>query len=472
MKQAGIPSTSGGTLVRSFIHTPSLLLWLLLAAAAPAEQLVFLDFDTFTDDVSDDGKDHDYSLPERVDITALLNEKFAAYPVTFTSASPSTGLFSTLYFNVGLSDAGDIDFQNTDKFDSATIHIPKLLEIAGLAAPFSVPDVTIASVNIAAHETLHLLGTRHHDSYLPIGGGVPAPFVGSGYTPAFPGPATADLSAKEFNSLTGSIGFSAGKLLDPELFIGPRSAVKLLLDEFFDVDVDSADANEAMFPQPLELKTIPIPNPFAGDPVLGSFEIFADVAVVEEASIEMMDFAPVPESDYYAFFAEAGDLVHVEVLSDILDFRLSAFDATAVLLDPAAGFVPMDWFAAAEAAVSFDERESSDAFLWDVGIPATGPYVVEVTHDFGAGTSDGRMFGEYELLIYRLRAVVVPEASTLLLAILGVSLAACPGRLLIRDRLAIVAKPRARSSSEVKRMKTVCMDAIQSYQYTPRSGLT
>ena len=391
---------------------------ILISAAASAGQIVFLDFDSFTDGFSDDGKDYVYSAPERAAIVDILNDKFADYPVTFTATTPAVGFFSTVYFNVGLSDADDIDFQNTKKSDTARIHIPKLLEVAGLTAPFSVPDVTIASANIAAHETLHLLGTRHHDSYLPIGGGVPSGFVGGGYTPPIPGPISALLSDKEFNSLTTSIGFSAAKLLDPDLFVGPRSAVKLLLDEFIDLDVDSSDANFATAPQPLVLKTIPIPNPFPDDPMLGSFAIFADVAVVEEASIEMSDFLDVPESDYYGIFAEAGDLIHVEVLSEILDFRLSPFDATVALLDPSAGFAPLPWFHPG-GAINHDERESSDAFIWDVAIPATGVYVIEVTHDYGVGTSDGRMYGEYEMLVYRFHAVLIPEPSTFLLAALA-----------------------------------------------------
>ncbi|WP_425395751.1 hypothetical protein [Aeoliella sp.] len=379
-----------------------------------AFQLVVLDFDTFTDGTSDDGKDHVYTPAERDAIVTILNEKFAPYPVAFTDVEPTTGLFSKVYFNSGLAGAGDVDFQNKKKIDDASIHIPKLLETATLTAPFdSTTEIIPASVNIAAHETLHLLGTRHHDSYLPIGTGVPSTFVGSGYVPVFPGPAAAMLSSKEFNSLTTSIGFSAAKLLDPDLFIGPRSAVKLLHEEFLDLDVDSADANLATDPQPLELKTIPIPNPLPGDPVFGDAEFFADVVIVEEASIEVADGTTEGvESDYYEFYAEAGDIMHIEVMSDILDFRLSpTFDAMVALLDPAAALAPVPWFTG--SAVSFDERETdSDAFLWDVTIPAPGTYVIEVTHDFVPSLSDGRKYGEYEMLVYRLRAHRVPEPGT------------------------------------------------------------
>jgi hypothetical protein len=395
----------------------ALLAGLLLSTPASAQQLFVLDFDTFTDTVSDEAKDHLYSPVQRGAIVDMLNDKFASYPVSFSATAPAMGDYSTIFFNVGLSEADNIDFRNLDRSDDARIHIPKLLEVSGLTPPFTPADLEIASINIAAHEALHLLGTRHHDSYLPIGGGPPTAAIGLDYTPAYIGPAMATLTAKEFNSLTTSIGFSAEKLLDRDLFIGPRSAIKLLLDEFIDLEFDSADANIGTAPQPLELKTIPIPNPFT-DPVVSGLRLFADVAVVKEGSIDVKPFSdpPVPESDYYEISAEKDDFIHIEVWSDQLDFRLSSFDATVVLRDSVT-FTPVPW-PTAFFATSFDERESSDAFLWDVRIPVTGTYVIEVTHDYGPGTSEpGRMFGEYEMLVYRLRAV--PEPSALLLALLA-----------------------------------------------------
>ena len=389
---------------------------LLLSGRTDAAQLVVLDFDFFTDDISDDGKDHFYTPAERGAIVSTLNAKFSGFPVAFTDIDPGVGLYSKVYFNVGLSDAGDVDFQNTKKIDDASIHIPKLLEIAGLTAPFAPADVTVASVNIAAHETLHLLGTRHHDSFLPIGGGVPTPFIGSGFDPDFPGPAAATLTGKEFNSLTTSIGFSAPKLLDPTLFIGPRSGVKLLLDEFLDLDVDSADANDIMAPQMLTLKTIPIPNKMPAAPGDPEIVFFADVAVVEEGFIEPSDppFGPAPEGDYYSFFASEGDIMHIEVLSSILDYRLGDTVNTKVaVLDPSLAYSPVPWFTS--TAINDDERESTDSLIFDLAMPSTGMFVIEVF----SGPPDG--LGEYEMLVYRLHAVVVPEPNA---AVLGAMAAA------------------------------------------------
>ncbi len=413
-------------------------LWGLFAWAAPpiqAAQLVVLDFDSFTDGVSDDGKDYVYSPAERTAIVALLNEKFAAYPVSFTDLDPGIGLFSKVYFNVGLADAGDIDFQNTKKIDDASIHIPKLLEIAGLSAPYSPADVTIASVNIAAHETLHLLGARHHDSFLPLGGGVPSSGIGAGFEPDFPGPAMATLTGKELMSLTTSIGFSAGKLLAPDLFIGPRTGLKLMLDTFTDVDIDSADANDILMPQPLMLTTIPLPNTMPHPPGSPEVLFFADVVVVEEGSITPFDppLPPIPAGDYYEFFAKEGDLIHIEVLSRILDYRLGdTFDTKVAVLDPTAAYSPVPWHSG--PAINDDERESTDSFLHDLIIPKTGFYVIEVFSTTGPGKD---VFGEYEMLVYRINAVVVPEPTTA-----GLTGAALVSLWFARNRRRCAGRPR------------------------------
>jgi len=55
----------------------------------------------------------------------------------------------------------------------ASVHIPKVMEFAGMSDPFSSAAVVIASVNTTAHETGHLLGLRHYDSFLMPGTGFP-----------------------------------------------------------------------------------------------------------------------------------------------------------------------------------------------------------------------------------------------------------------------------------------------------------
>jgi len=409
------------------MRTISLFLLFALAcssALAGFPQTVLLDYDTYTD-VGGDPADYLYSPPERSAIVDTLNDKFAAYPVTFTNTAPSSGPYSTVFFNKGLS-FGEIDFQNKKMSDIAELHAPKLLEVAGIPLGTATPsEVVQTSINIGAHETLHILGTRHHDAFLPIGAGVSPGTGGTDWDPAYTGPEDAFLTGMEFNSLSTSVGgFSAATILDPDLFIGPRSAVKLLHDTFVDLDVDSDDENDIFTPQLLPLKTIPLPNPLPPGTPFADFELFADVAIVEDASIEMhLDSAgdPMhPESDYYAIDAAAGDFITVEVISalgsdDFLDTALA-------ILDPLSGFAPVPWWAS--SAVNDNERESSDSLLLDVEIPFDGSYIVEVYTPFGSLEP----LGDYEMLVYRLRAEAVPEPATLLLALLGLTLLACRRR--------------------------------------------
>ncbi len=380
-------------------------------------QTVFLDYDSFTD-TGADPDDFVYPAGERTAIVDTLNDKFAPFPVTFTNTEPTSGSYSTVFFNAGLG-SGDIDFQNKKMSDTATVHAPKLLDIAGIALGTATPsEVVLASVNIGAHETLHILGTRHHDAFLPVGFGVSPGTGGADWLPVYTGPEGAFLTGMEFNGLTTSLGtFGAGSLLSPDLFVGPRSSVKLLHDTFVDLDEDSDDKNDIDDPQPLPLKTIPLPNllppadPFAG------FDLFADVVIVEEASIELSSGPgpPGPESDYYSIEAFAGDVFTIEVISELGPG--DPLDTAVALLDPTTFYSPVPWW---PSALNNDERESTDSLIQDVIIPADGTYVVEV---FTPGGSLDE-FGDYELLVYRLR---IPEPATMTLLGLG-ALALLPRR--------------------------------------------
>ena len=376
----------------------------LAADAGAIVQHVLLDFDTFT---GDDPNDHTYTLGERMAVVDGLNDKFADYSnVSFTLTDPG-GLptLSTIFYNTGLGGVGDIDFQNKSKFDTATVHAPKILDVAGIPIGTATPtEIVLASINIGAHEFLHLMGTRHHDAFLPIGGGVSPGTGGSDWDPNFTGPETAFLTGMELNSLTLSLGgISAASVTDPDLVVGPRSAVKLLHEEFVDVDVDSDDENIIFSPQLLPLKTIPLPNPFPISDPLGRFDLFADMVIVEEASIAADPNTGFPAPDYYAIDADAGDVFWVEVLSDILDHRLDPFDSALAVLDPNTGFSPVPWFPPS-GALNNDERESTDSLILDLTIPADGIYVVEVFANPGGADK----FGDYELLIYRSFAVPIP----------------------------------------------------------------
>jgi len=103
-------------------------------------------------------------------------------------------------------------------------------------------------------------------------------------------------------SLTTSVGFSAPKLLDPVLVLGPRSTAKLMMASppvDFDVGETGGFHNEFGSPQVLELKTVELVTKLPDGLPGSDLEHFADLVVVDEASLDMGSSGP--ESDYHAF---------------------------------------------------------------------------------------------------------------------------------------------------------------------------
>src|SRR5262249_12934107 len=89
------PNGRNGTIMGQALLDPR-------AANAPAPQavptqIVFLDFDTYTTDLS---KQHYYTPAERPAILAILQADYAMFPfVQFTTTAPTSGSFETLFFN-------------------------------------------------------------------------------------------------------------------------------------------------------------------------------------------------------------------------------------------------------------------------------------------------------------------------------------------------------------------------------------
>ena len=103
------------------------------------------------------------------------------------------------------------------------------------------------------------------------------------------------------------------------------------------------------------------------------------------------------ENDVYAFSGSAGELVTVEILSAVLDYRLlddidalvSLYDATGTLIDY---YGRLAW--------NDDGISGSDPLLIDVRLPADGTYYVMVD-TFSGGTVPDTDTGGYELFLYK-----------------------------------------------------------------------
>ena len=350
---------------------------------ARAQQNVFIDFDSATD-----GGDRVYSLTERDEIIALVEQDFERFDFSFTQVQPTSGDFSTLLINDGpiLGQAEQIDFRNVDKNDNATINVNN---VAVTSAQF----VTLTA-NVASHEFGHLLGLRHFDSFGPIDAGIDNNSVDANFFfPSFNGPnqATETLfHLMEADNLT----FEDNN----DQFFGERSAIKLAFNEQGTVIEESnAVKNNLATAEFFELAPIVVPNTIemGGNVGVGDFDVDA-VAIIGSLDVNGLD-------DFFRFSGEAGDFLNVELISTTLRSNPNDFDTTLRLLG--ADGSQVDYFGA--DAFNDQDPETSDSILLNLVLPSDGDFVLQV------GSFLGNETGDYELFVNRFNGVItaVPEPS-------------------------------------------------------------
>lgn len=390
------------------------------AAPAAADQLVYLDFDSTSADILP-AHVHTYTPAERAGIKAYLEDLYTPYGVTFTLAAPPPFTASTIKFNHGSLGGGygdQIDFRNVDASDDCFINaVGGLAFYDGTPNPFGLPgelwtpstlytsaNIELASANFAAHELGHILGLRHHDSFGPIGGGVGV--SPSSYTPAYPGPTSAHTTSFHIMSLSSSVALNSGTLLTPK-WLSQRSAIKL---EFArsGLTVPEGGGFHGAIPMamPLTLMPMTIANPLKlpeFDPTFSPSFLASAVAVTASVGIG----GGAGESDYYSFMGSAGQRLTIEVISAAMGPDLGGRIADpanpfVALLDSVGALLP---YAGLGTTLNDNESETTDSILFDVFLPYTGTYYVEVGTGFITGTLDG---GSYELFIYSTRAIPAP----------------------------------------------------------------
>jgi hypothetical protein len=334
-------------------------------------QVVFLDFE------SGDNGQIDYTPSLRAQIIAELQIIYQDFDVQFTQTLP-TGDFSTIVFNEGGFGGGtaeDIDFRNLNLNDNAVLNVDGL----GLSAAQIVP----LSILIAAHELGHLMGLRHADMFGPIGEGV-LPGFGNFYTPDYGGPQNA-FESSDHVMVTGAFGIPFSAFLDPSWF-SERSSVKLTFSEAGFTTSDLEDNDSLANAQLLPLQHLSAPNTIVkGVNVGGAFSVNAAVVVGS------LDGEQDP-TDVFVFQAKAGDLLNLEVISNVTNrLAVDPINPNISLFDADGKFV--EYYG--NDAFNESELKTPDCILIDLIIPAGGTYFVQV------GSSIPTDSGNYELLLYR-----------------------------------------------------------------------
>ena len=355
-------------------------------------QQVFLDFSQAVAGV--------FSAAERQAVVSGLTDLYAGFDVDFTLTAPAGEFTQVTYDGFGLGGVAvtGIDFRNVQTNDLAFVGTN------GLQGRPSADQVNYA-VNVGGHELGHTLGLRHHDSFGPIGFGLPATNLNGSFLPSYPGPQ----AATEFpdNTMsTPAFGGSFDRFFDGPTALGERSLTKLQFAEQGLLGTESAGFNDTVAAaQPLPLSVLDVPNTRPAGTLAG--DTLGDFLPVRAGALAG-SFDALDGFDVFSIDAFAGDFLSVEVVSNVVSQRLAnTIDGNVTVLD-AAG-VPLDYYGA--PAFNEDEIETFDPWIFDLVIPADGTYFVQVG-TFGAADT-----GDYELFVTSFGTI--PEPATLALLALS-----------------------------------------------------
>jgi hypothetical protein len=361
---------------------------------------ILLDFDTLTTPA-----DHAYTLAERAAIQAELTADYSAFSYTFTQAPPSSGPYTTIFFNdpalTGLEggSATGIDWSDQDITgsialtsaglqvtppDSASVNVANLLGQAGEPAATSA-DFIALSVTIAAHELGHLSGLEHGDSYGPIGSGI---YVGVNpdlYRPAYPGPIDAGETFRHIMASGASVNETLFQAID-DPFFGEREAIKLAYGEDGTPTIEATTAHYSMA-DAQQLVLAPLVVPDTDLEGVNADQVF-DVTAADVVGLMGAASSGNSERDYYSFTAQAGTLISLQAMSVVLNRPQGAFDTTLTVYDSAGNVI----------AYNDDSFQDTDSTIIDLTLPTTGTYYVEVT-PYSAPGEPSRQTGAYELFM-------------------------------------------------------------------------
>ena len=352
-------------------------------------QVVFLDFDSATEPT-----EIAFTQTMRNAVQQRMDADFRAFNVVFTQ-TPPTGDHSTVFFNQqiglpfvpfgvvnGLAPDG-IDFRNLNRNDNVILDMNRIFNLLGVTP--TQADFVSANVETASHELGHAMGLRHRDSFGPMGQGVP-PGLQNQLTPPYTGPANA---TETDNHLMATGALTMPPLIGDSWF-GARESIKLAMYAFEGQVLSEQSGPHSVIgtAQQITLADLTVPN-------LEEAGVLAGLQFDVQATSVLGQLSTPGVSDFYSFNAQAGDLINVEAMSNVLamqnpprfsnpfDTQITVYNAAGNAVMQGTGFATND-----------DEIESTmDSVIIDLVIPADGTYFVEVTSSSGLET------GSYELFI-------------------------------------------------------------------------
>lgn len=423
---------------------------LALYGHASAEQKFYIDFDTIkiaadggaTEGIPPTDEIWDYTEPQRMAILDYLNANYDRYSMVFLEGpKPVPFADSQIKLNAGSFGAGSegVDFRNLDGDDGADVNIISIFKFLGESEPvggWDPMDVAMATANIAAHEAEHLMGMRHHDKASPLNAGLGGGLFPGDFAPAYPGPTSAIESGETFSALHAGGTLSFPALITPKV-VSQRLVPRLIMagpsgDDHL-TDETATDNHELAKAMPLPTPGFVAPHPLRGDPgdpTLTPPFIAGKMAAVTGALTDPGTSGGFL-SDYYEFFGVAGEIWTIEAMSYLLPdpgsddprYLDNADVGLALLGGPGAPIgegVPVPYYGSTALTDDDDDAGFLGATLFDIILPYTGSYIIEVSPAapfHGGSGKDGTDGGSYELFLYS--AMPVPEPTTLALLAIG-----------------------------------------------------
>jgi hypothetical protein len=395
-------------------------------------------------------------------------------PPTVIFGTPSAGGLSHKI------DFGDTDQTTTMQFDVNGFLGTSggLVPDSSADSDNGLSDFVNMSVTIASHELGHTLGLEHMDAMGPIGFGISNPPGANEYYPAYAGEVGAFTTDGDVIASPASVGSTLVNAADGEAQLGARDAITLAfitdgttvasnttdpsnpswsgmpaptvaaaplatdpvqLDQDPDLigvgaspaseqDADPGNNNVPGVPttvmaQPVDLYTLNVPNPITTGLDAGMiFDVSAvDIDGYLGGSTPVLDSNgnPIINSatgtpytvtapNYYTFAGSAGLDMSFQVMSASLTLINDPVDTVLTVYGPNGQVV----------AFNDDQFEPSDSSIFDVTLPSTGTYTVEVSafqttdssflnpnsQNYDPGAYYDAQHGAYELFMYTFSA--------------------------------------------------------------------
>jgi hypothetical protein len=317
--------------------------------------------------------------------------------------------------------SNEVDFGNLNQKTTVQLDVNGFLGTgiglvpdSGADASNGLSDFVNMSITISAHEVGHTLGLEHMDALGPIGSGIANPPGAAHYFPDYAGPLGAFTTQGDVIASPASVGSTLVNAADGLAQLGARDAITLaFINGGTTVASDATDpsnpswsgmpvptvpaATDGTDPvaldingvativsaQPVSLYDLSVPNPLttgmdAGktfavsavniDGYVGGTQVVTDAAgnPVIDATTGNPYTASVPNC--YTFTGQAGQLMSFQAMSTSITSIKDPVDTVMTIYGPDGHVV----------ASNDDQFEPSDSSVFDVTLPTTGTYTVEV----------------------------------------------------------------------------------------------